>query len=119
MGLRTFFRRTKPGRPAVAGTAQVVSVAGFVPESVYQRCELQLVVSAPGLAPTAVEHRSTVHRSKWPAPGATLPVSVDPADPAGRGGLAVRWDEVPAARDLRRAEAEAAAEAMRRAEGGS
>lgn len=119
MGLRALFRRTKPVRKAVAGTAQVVSVEGFVPESVYQRCELQLVVSAPGLAPTAVEHRSTVHRRQWPAPGTTLPVSVDLADPAGRGGLVVLWDQVPDSRDVRRAEAEAAAEAMRRDEGGS
>ncbi|MBU2698347.1 hypothetical protein [Pimelobacter sp. 30-1] len=120
MGLLSRFRRRgKPVRNGVLGTAEIVSVAGFEPQSVYQRCELHLVVRAPGLAPTAVEHRSTVHRRQWPTPGRTLPVSVDPADPAGKGGLVVLWDQVPDRREVRRAEAEAAAEAMRRSEGGS
>lgn len=115
MGLRALFRSGgKPVREGIPGTAQVVSAEGYDPQSIYQRCTLQLVVSAPGLAPTAVEHRSTVHRRKWPEPGTTLPVSVDPADPAGPGRLAVLWDQVPDRRDVLRARAAEVAETMRR-----
>jgi hypothetical protein len=76
-------------------------------------CRMQLIVQAEGVAPTAVEFEGLVHRKRWPQPGMTLPVSVDPANPQS---VSIEWDEVPDARDRSRANAEAMA-AMMRGEG--
>ena len=52
--LDVFRPRSKPVRNGVPGTALVVSAAGYAEQSVYQRCELNLVVSAATVPPTAV-----------------------------------------------------------------
>lgn len=76
----------------VAGTAHVVSATAPPVAATHGRCELHLVVQAPRLPATAVRHRDqSVPVAKWPAPGATLPVQVDPREPRD---LRIRWDRV-------------------------
>ncbi len=76
----------------VAGTAHVVSASTPPVAATHGRCEMHLVVQAPRLPATAVRHRDqSVPVAKWPAPGATLPVVVDPREPRE---LRIRWDRV-------------------------
>lgn len=61
----------------VVGTGRVVHVSAAPPAAPYGRCELQLVVDAPGLPQEMVlirEPRVPVER--WPYPGLELPVEV-------------------------------------------
>ncbi len=80
------------GRAWVAGTAHVVSASEPPASSVYGRCELQLVVAAPGLQASAVKVRDPrVPVAKWPDAGATLPVTVAVDD---MRHVRIQWDEV-------------------------
>jgi hypothetical protein len=94
----------------VRGTAQVVACSGYRGRAIWQQTHMQLVVQADGVAPTAVDIEALVHRDRWPMPGMTLPVTVDPANPEN---LRVEWDEVQSSRDRSRLAAEALAAAMR------
>ncbi len=94
----------------VSGNAQVVSTTGYQGDAIYQSCRMQLVVSAEGVPPTAVEHSGLVHNSKWPVPGMTLPVVVDRRDPQR---LKIDWDAVEDSGDRAARTAEAMAAAMR------
>ena len=107
-----FFSKLKGGGGGIRGTAQVTSCSQYQ-EGIYSRCRMQLIVQAEGVAPTAVEFEGLVHRKRWPQPGMTLPVTVDPANPQK---VSIEWDEVPDSRDRSRANAEAMA-AMMRGEG--
>ena len=109
-----FFSKLKGGGGGVRGTAQVTSCSQYQ-DGIYSRCRMQLIVQAEGVAPTAVEFEGLVHRKRWPQPGMTLPVTVDPANPQN---VSIEWDEVPDSRDRSRANAEAMA-AMMRGEGGA
>lgn len=109
MGLLDRFRRG-PGADAVRGTAQVVGCSGTTGDSVSQTCRMQLVVQAPGVPATSVEHRAIVRTKRWPSPGMVLPVDLDPADPAR---LRIAWDEVPETRPRAVQSAEALAAALR------
>lgn len=99
----------------VRGTAQVVACTGYQGDGVLQSCRIQLVVQAEGVPAAAIEHSGLVHRKRWPAPGMTLPVTVDRASP---DRVKIEWDEVESSRDRAQANAEGLAAAMR-AEGGS
>ena len=104
-------------RDPVRGTAEVVScserrgrdeerVAAArmkVVENDYESCHLQLVVAAETVPATAVAHHTPVHRSRWPAPGMTLPATIDRANPSN---VRIEWDEVPDARARARQRAE-------------
>jgi hypothetical protein len=94
----------------VRGSAQVVACSGYRGRAIWQQCHIQLVVQADGVAPTAVDVEALVHRDRWPMPGMTLPITVDPTNPEN---LRVEWDEVPSSRDRSRLTAEALAAAMR------
>lgn len=94
----------------VRGSAQVVGCSDYRGRGIWQQCHVQLVVQADGVAPTAVDIEALVHRDRWPMPGMTLPITVDPANPAN---LRVEWDEVQSSRDRSRLTAEALAAAMR------
>ena len=98
----------------VRGTAQVVSATGYH-EGVMANCTMQLVLTAEGIPPTAVEFRGLVHNKRWPRPGMALPASIDPSDPTR---YSILWDEVE--RSDRRAQrsAEDMAAAMRGEGGG-
>src|SRR5436190_19738497 len=78
------------------GTAQVVSCSGYRGDGMYQNCHMELVVQAEGIAPTAVQFQGLVHRTKWPTPGMTLPVTVDRGDPTR---VRIEWDEMQSSRD--------------------
>lgn len=76
----------------VPGTAHVVSASAPPAAATHGRCELHLVVQAPRLPATAVRHRDqSVPVAKWPTPGATVPVLVDPREPRD---LRIRWEKV-------------------------
>ncbi|MQA23986.1 MAG: hypothetical protein GEU94_00640 [Micromonosporaceae bacterium] len=76
----------------VSGTAHIVSATAPPAAATHGRCEMHLVVQAPRLAATAVRHRDqSVPVAKWPTPGGTLPVKVDPEDPRD---LRILWDQV-------------------------
>jgi hypothetical protein len=107
------FSRLKGGGGGIRGTAQVTSCSQYQGRGVYSMCRMQLIVQGEGVAPTAVEFEGLVHRKRWPQPGMTLPVTVDPANPQN---VSIEWDEVPDSRDRSRANAEAMA-AMMRGEG--
>ena len=62
----------------VRGTAQVVSCTEYRGRGVWQSCHLQLVVQADGIPATAVELDTLAHNQRWPLPGMTLPVTIDP-----------------------------------------
>jgi catechol 2,3-dioxygenase-like lactoylglutathione lyase family enzyme len=86
----------------VTGTAYVISAGPRPTASTHGRCDMRLVIQAPRLTPTAVRHRdSAVPTAKWPIPGTSLPVTLDPHD---LRDLRVHWDRVrPAATHRRRA----------------
>ncbi|KAA1396167.1 SHOCT domain-containing protein [Aeromicrobium ginsengisoli] len=71
---------------------------------------MHLVISAPGVAPLAVEFSGPVKRKVWPAPGAVLPILVDPDNPAG---YRILWDQVTPAKEAARAKAESVAALLR------
>ncbi|WP_223148766.1 SHOCT domain-containing protein [Aeromicrobium ginsengisoli] len=79
-------------------------------DTVNQICEMHLVISAPGVAPLAVEFSGPVKRKVWPAPGAVLPILVDPDNPAG---YRILWDQVTPAKEAARAKAESVAALLR------
>ena len=78
-----------PGSP---GTAHVVSVSEPPASSVFGRCELQLIVAAPGLQASRIKIRDPrVPVAKWPDAGATLPVMVAVDD---MRHVRIQWDDV-------------------------
>ncbi len=80
-------------RAYVAGTAHVVSVSEPPAASLYGRCELHLVVDAPGMTPAAVKVRDPrVPVAKWPDAGMSLPITVAVDDPRR---VRIQWDDVP------------------------
>jgi catechol 2,3-dioxygenase-like lactoylglutathione lyase family enzyme len=77
----------------VAGTAHVVSASEPPASSLYGRCELHLVVDAPGMAAAAVKIRDPrVPVAKWPDAGTTLPIMVAVDDPRR---IRIQWDDMP------------------------
>lgn len=98
MGLFNWAHNTRMTDP-VDGTLQLTSCSSGASDAMYSNCRMTGVVSAPGLAPTAVEHKCTAPTKKWPQPGQTLPVQVDRADPSR---LQIRWDDLPSNRELGR-----------------
>lgn len=97
-------------KDGVRGTAQIVSCTGYNGRGVYQNCFAEIVVQADGIEPTAVSWHGLAHRKRWPMPGMTLPVLIDPADPQR---IEVLWDEVERSDDRARSSAELLAAAMR------
>ena len=113
MSLFDRFRAAPAAIPGgVPGQAQVVTVSVNRGDTVNQICEMHLVISAPGVTPVAVEFSGPVKRKVWPAPGAVLPIVVDPDDPAS---YRILWDQVTPAKEAARAKAESIA-ALRRDE---
>ncbi|HET8658515.1 MAG TPA: VOC family protein [Micromonosporaceae bacterium] len=79
-------------RDFVRGTAHVLDVTEPPASVPIGRCELQIVVEAPGLAPAKVKVRdSRVPVGKWPDIGTTLPIRVAIDDPRH---VRILWDEV-------------------------
>lgn len=79
-------------RAWVAGTAHVHSVSEPPVSSVFGRCELQVLIDAPGVAGRLVRMRDPrVPVAKWPDVGASLPIMVAIDDPRH---IRILWDEV-------------------------
>ncbi|MFC4019832.1 VOC family protein [Micromonospora sp. GCM10011542] len=81
------------GRTWVVGVGHVHSASEPPTQYAFGRCELQLVIDAPGLPPRSkkiIEPRVPV--SKWPSLGQTLPIRVAIDD---QRHVKVLWDEVP------------------------
>ncbi|MET8309526.1 VOC family protein [Micromonospora sp. NPDC005173] len=80
------------GRTWVVGVGHVHSASEPPTQYTFGRCELQLVIDAPGLPPRSkkiIEPRVPV--SKWPSLGQTLPIRVALDD---QRHVKVLWDEV-------------------------
>ncbi|TDB89225.1 glyoxalase/bleomycin resistance/dioxygenase family protein, partial [Micromonospora fluostatini] len=81
------------GRTWVVGVGHVHSVSEPPTQYAFGRCELQLVIDAPGMPPRTkkiIEPRVPV--AKWPSLGQTLPIRVALDD---HRHVRVLWDEVP------------------------
>jgi hypothetical protein len=97
-----FSRRERGGiTNPVRGQLRVVACSPF-PDAggeviLYPKCEIDGVVAAERLVPTAVHFSGyEVPKSKWPYPGVVLPVTTDIADPKQ---FRIEWDQVPTARE--------------------
>jgi resuscitation-promoting factor RpfA len=76
----------------IPGTAHVISSSPPPAAALQGRCEMQMVVHAPGMEDVAVKIRDAgVPVSKWPDRGATLPILVAIGDPRR---VRVQWDNV-------------------------
>jgi hypothetical protein len=93
----------------VDGTYRLTACSAGSSGAAYSNCRMDGVVTAPGIAPVAVEHYCTAPTKKWPSPGQDLPVLVDRADPRR---LQIKWDEIPSGRERGRQAAQAAADMM-------
>lgn len=82
-------------RDPVRGEATVVSASAPSDEARHARCELVLVVRAADVPATTVQHTCIAETKRWPVCGATLPVTLDRADPTR---LRIEWGEVPTVR---------------------
>ncbi|NES17303.1 MULTISPECIES: VOC family protein [Micromonospora] len=81
------------GRTWVVGLGHVHSASEPPTQYAFGRCELQLVIDAPGLPPRSkkiIEPRVPV--AKWPSLGQALPIRVALDD---QRHVRVLWDEVP------------------------
>ncbi|SCE85268.1 Glyoxalase-like domain-containing protein [Micromonospora viridifaciens] len=81
------------GRTWVVGLGHVHSASEPPTQYAFGRCELQIVIDAPGLPPRSkkiIEPRVPV--AKWPSLGQTLPVRVALDD---QRHVRILWDEVP------------------------
>jgi hypothetical protein len=91
------------------GTAQVVACSRHNGRATSQTCRLNLVVQAPGLPAYSVEHTQICPAKKWPQPGATVPVLIDPEDP---NDLKIDFDSMPELDEVLRHLAEQQAAAL-------
>ncbi len=94
----------------VRGTAQVVSASGYYGHALYQNCQLEVVVEAPGIPATAATVQAIVSRDTWPQSGQVLPALIERANPRE---VQILWDELPKTGDVAKAQAEALAAAKR------
>ncbi|MGW0434259.1 VOC family protein [Micromonospora sp. NPDC003197] len=81
------------GRAWVTGIAHVHSASEPPTAYSFGRCELQIVIDAPGLPPRSkkiIEPRVPI--AKWPVAGQTLPIKIAIDD---HRHLRILWDDVP------------------------
>jgi hypothetical protein len=101
----------------VRGTALVVDVNDWLLEThTPYTLRATLVVGAEGVPKTTVEHSELVNAStgdhllKWPEQGATIPVTIDRADPTR---VVIEWDDMQSKTDMLREADRAAAEVQK------
>ncbi|WP_262384604.1 VOC family protein [Actinoplanes teichomyceticus] len=81
------------GRATVAGSAEVVDITAPPAAGAYGRAEIQAIVVAPGLGTfDRLIREGRVPLAKWPAIGATVPITVD-VDDTRR--VRVNWKDAP------------------------
>ncbi len=96
MGLMGDWLRARKMKDPVRGSAHIVACSRPARPAVSSNIVMNLIVSADGVAPTAVEHECMCRQDRWPHQGMTLPVTLDRADPSR---LKVEWDELPTHQD--------------------
>ncbi|MEU8244598.1 VOC family protein [Actinoplanes missouriensis] len=81
------------GRATVAGNAEVKSIPPAPVSAAYGRADIEVIVVAPGLGTfDTVLRESRIPVAKWPAVGATVPITVD-VDDTRR--VRVNWNDAP------------------------
>jgi hypothetical protein len=83
--------------------------------ALYHMSRITGVISAEGVAPTAVQYGGLIKTSLWPNPGTQIPVVVDRADPTR---FAIQWDQMQGGGSSALNQAEALAAAMRAKQNG-
>jgi Short C-terminal domain len=106
MGLMRDWWRGRSIDDGVRASAYIAACSRYTESATSSNIRMTLVVSGDGIPATTVEHECMCRHDRWPSPGETLPVTVDPHDPTR---LRVEWDEVPKAEDVARRQAEAMA----------
>ena len=109
MGLMGDWLRGGRMKDPIRGTAQIVGCSRYMGRGIMQNISMTLVVQAEGMPAIQVDHETLCHRSRWPSPGQTLPVTIDRADPSR---LKVEWDEVRTHEDRVQEQAATMAAAM-------
>jgi hypothetical protein len=94
----------------VPGTMLVTAASMPSRNAVFHMSRITGVISAEGVAPTAVQFGGLIRTSLWPGPGTQLPVIVDRADPKK---FAIQWDQVGTSQASALGQAEALAATMR------
>lgn len=90
MGLLDFFMGIQD---PIVGTYRVTRATAASTSSSVGPCTMVGELSAPGSAPTTVEHYSAFTSiTKWPRPGDVLPVLFDRKNPEF---MRITWKEVP------------------------
>ena len=93
----------------VPGTFLVTAAAMPSRNALFHMTRITGVVSAEGVAPTAVQYSGLIRTALWPSPGKQLPVIVDRADPRK---FAIQWDQAGTAEASALGQAQALAAAM-------
>ena len=94
----------------VPGTMLVTAASMPSRNAIFHMTRITGVVSAEGVAPTAVQYSGLIRTALWPSPGRQLPVIVDRADPRK---FAIQWDQAGTNETSALGQAEAVAAAMR------
>jgi hypothetical protein len=100
----------------VRGQALVVDINDWLMQNrTPYSLQATLVVTADGMSKVTVQHAEMVNNTsskleRWPDQGATIPVTIDRADPTR---LQIEWDDVPSQRDVQGAAARQQAEARK------
>ncbi len=110
MGLIKDWAKSRRMSDPVRGTLRVSACTSCDPGATSMNYNLDGVISADGILPTAVNHSGVAKARKWPSPGRELPVTVDRADPTS---FRIEWDEVKTGDELGAEAAQALAERMR------
>jgi resuscitation-promoting factor RpfA len=80
------------GRGFTEGSAHVIRAQPRPVGMIVGRCDMEVVVDAPGLPATPMRHREhSVPVIKWPRPGMVLPIEIPPHS---QRQFRVRWDLV-------------------------
>jgi hypothetical protein len=88
----TFARRqARRLKDPVDGVLQVVAASSPPFNASASNYTLTGVIQAPGVPATSVTHSGMAALSKWPQPGARLPVTVSRSQP---NRFVIRWDEI-------------------------
>jgi hypothetical protein len=94
----------------VAGTLQVTSSSMPSPGAMAQNYHIRGVITGDGIEATAVEASGIVKSSRYPMPGASLPVTVSRSDPTR---FKIEWDQVMSSGEQAEAVSEAMAASLR------
>jgi hypothetical protein len=110
MGLFSDWAKSRRMTDPVRGTLQVTACSTINAGTTSANYNLDGVVTAEGIEPTAVNHDGMAKASKWPYGGRSLPITIDRADPTS---FRIEWAEVPTGNDLGKASAQALAARLR------